>query len=74
MVIYLFSLTPDLSSQIKGKILGANSVLDLQSTFARVLRISIATPSSVPNQSAMAATRGRGRGGLHGGGCGCTNS
>ena len=29
MAIYLFNLTPDFSSQIKGQILGADSVLDL---------------------------------------------
>ena len=37
-------------------------MLDLQSTFARVLHISTATPSPVFDQSAMAATRGRGHG------------
>ena len=29
VVIYLFNLTPELSSQIRGQILGANSVSDL---------------------------------------------
>ena len=61
ITIYLSSLNPDLCSQVRGHILCADSVLDLQTTFARVLRISTATPTPLSDQSAMAATRGRRR-------------
>ena len=45
VAIYLFSWNSDLSSQNRGQILRADSVPNLQFTFARVLCISTATPS-----------------------------
>ena len=74
VVIYLFNLNSDLSSQTRGHIIGADSVLDLQAAFSKVLRISIGIPTSSPEPSAMATTRGRGRGSHRGGGRGCSDS
>lgn len=57
-----------------GQILGADSVSDLQTTFARILRISTTTPAPVVDQSAMASTHGQGRGSSRGGGWGRANN
>ena len=57
VVIYLFSLNSDLSFQIQGQILGADSVPDLQTAFSKVLRISTETPTLALEPSAMATTR-----------------
>ena len=62
VVAYLSSLNLELSSQIRGQILGAVTLLDLQSTFSRVLRISTAMPTPVTDQSAMAASSSHDRG------------
>ena len=59
---YLSGLTLDLSSQIRGQILGADSTPSLKSTFARILRVSTGVPTSNSNHSAMAATRSPSRG------------
>ena len=72
VAVYLSILNLDLCSQIWGQTMGADSVLDLQTTFTKVLRISIATPAPVSDQTAMAATRGRGHGTSRGGDLGGT--
>ena len=58
---YLSDLTPNLSSQIQGPILGADSTPNFESTFARVLRVFIGISTSTLDHSAMTATRGRDR-------------
>ena len=60
MAAYLTSLIPELSSQIRRQILNVDTVLNLQTTFSRVLWISTATLVPVSDRSALAATRGRG--------------
>ena len=73
VVIFLVGLQPDLASQIRGQILGADFVPTLQSTFSRVQRVSIGSPASSAtlDQTAMASsTRGRGTRATHGRGCG----
>ena len=57
---YLFDLSPELSSQVRGQILGADSILDLETTFSQVLRISMDTPIYTSDYSTMASTRGCG--------------
>ena len=44
---YLSSLNPELSSYIRGQILDAEALLDLQNTISRVLRISTVTLAPV---------------------------
>ena len=59
---YLSGLALQLSSQVWGHVHGSDSTPSLESTFARILRISIGTPTSTSDHSAMAVTRGCGRG------------
>ena len=72
--IYLFNLNSNLSSQIRGQVLGADSLLDLQTVLSKSLPISTgtstptSTSTSTPESSAMAATRGRGHGDFRGNG------
>ena len=70
MAAYLSSLNLEISSQIRGQILDADTVPDLQTTFSGVLRISTATSVLVSDRSTMVATRGHGRGIARGGGHG----
>lgn len=67
---YLSNLNLEFSLQIRRQILGVDTVPDLQTTFSRVLRISTATLAPMLDQSAMAASRSRGRGLAKGGGRG----
>ena len=53
VAIFLIALDPEISAQIRGQIIGTDSVPLLSSTFSHVLRISIATPAPVSYQSAM---------------------
>ena len=66
VIIFLAGLNSELASYIRGQILGVETIPPLQSTFSQLLRISTATPTAIPNESAMAtSTRGRSRGHGH---------
>ena len=61
---FLSGLSPTLRFQVRGQILGRDSIRTLTSTFSRVMRVSIGTDaSSAPSiqQSAMVSGRGHGR-------------
>ena len=61
---YMSDLSPSLRSQVRGQILGGDSIITLTVTFSRVMRISTgADVSYAPSidQSAMIFGRGRGR-------------
>ena len=64
---YLSNLNPKLSSLIRGQILDANTVRNLQTTFFKVLWISTTTPAPISDRSAITATCGRGRSSGQGG-------
>jgi len=62
---FLPGLSPTLQSQVRGQILGGDSILTLTATFSRVMRVSTrADVFSAPSieQSAMVSGHGRGRG------------
>jgi len=65
---FLSGMSPILRSQVRGQILGGDSIFTLIATFSRVLRVStgadVSSASSI-DQSAMYSGRGRGCG------CGC---
>ena len=61
---FLFGLSPTLTSQVRGKILGGDSILTLIATFSRVMHVSIRTnvsSASSMDQSTLYSGRGRGR-------------
>ena len=62
---FLSGLNPTLRSQVRGQILGGDSILALTATFSRVMRVSTGSETSSASsikQSAMISGRGVGRG------------
>ncbi|XP_020252608.1 uncharacterized protein LOC109829921 [Asparagus officinalis] len=66
---FLSGLHPNLQSQVRGQILGGDSIPSLTATFSRVMQVStgVSSDTSAPSppsvdQSAMFSSRGRGRG------------
>jgi len=61
---FLSGLSPTLRSQVRGQILGGDSIPMLTATFSRVMRVSIRADVSCVSsidQSVMYSRRGRGR-------------
>ena len=56
---FLSALRPELASQVRGHILGGDTVPSLTTAFSRVLRIATGTPTVHGDQSAL-AVYGRG--------------
>ncbi|XP_020261846.1 uncharacterized protein LOC109837879 [Asparagus officinalis] len=66
---FLSGLHPNLQSQVRGQILGGDTIPSLTATFSRVMQVStgVSSDTSAPSppsvdQSAMFSSRGRGRG------------